>query len=120
MARLYPSIEPCGATLNSPTYVRAVAASGGGGGAAWAGYGLSVRGLEKALPALSEISFFSSGLGEKLLNINLLSSLISVLAAMVIYLLALLLTKTVTKDDVIGLPKGEKIVKALAKRGLLG
>ncbi|MDR1409592.1 MAG: polysaccharide biosynthesis protein [Oscillospiraceae bacterium] len=94
------------------------------GGAAWAGYGLSRRGIEKILPSLTDMSFFQSGFGAKLgdylLNANTLAALISVLISIIIYVVALLLTKSVTRDDVIGLPKGEKIAKALAKRGLLG
>jgi len=88
------------------------------GMAAWSGFGLAMRGFEGM--NLDEMAFFQSSIGERLLNENLLASIFAVFMAMVIYFMALLLTKAVTKDDVIGLPKGEKIAKALAKHGLLG
>jgi stage V sporulation protein B len=45
---------------------------------------------------------------------------LAVLAAVLVYVLSLLLTHAVTADDFEILPKGKKIAKALAKRGLLG
>jgi stage V sporulation protein B len=91
---------------------------------AWAGYGLLLRGIENALPGLGNAAFFQSEIGAKIFehlpNANTLAALLSVLIAVVVYVISLLLTKAITKDDVIGLPKGEKIAKALAKHRLLG
>ncbi|MCL2023812.1 MAG: polysaccharide biosynthesis protein [Oscillospiraceae bacterium] len=89
-------------------------------GAAWACFGLFSRLMEKLIPALSEVTFFSGGIGEKLLNVNLASSFAAVGAAMLVYVVLLLLTRSITKDEVLGLPKGEKIVKKLEKHRLLG
>jgi len=46
-----------------------------------------------------------------------LNTLISIIFAAVIYAICLLISKTLTKDDVIMLPKGKKLVKVLEKRG---
>lgn len=65
--------------------------------AAWAGYGLLVR----ALPAK-------------------LATLAAVAAGGIVYMIFLLVTRTLQKDDLLMLPNGEKIVKALEKRGFIG
>lgn len=65
--------------------------------AAWAGYGL----LAKVLPTK-------------------LATLAAVVAGGIVYLIFLLVTRTLQKDDLLMLPKGEKIVKALEKRGFIG
>lgn len=44
----------------------------------------------------------------------------AVLLAVIVYVLGLLFTRALSKDDIIMLPKGEKIVKALEKYNLLG
>ena len=49
-----------------------------------------------------------------------LSTVIAVALGGGIYLIALLATKTLQKDDILMLPKGEKIAKALEKRGFIG
>ena len=43
-----------------------------------------------------------------------------IIAAVVIYVLALLFTKSIVRDDVKMLPKGEKICKVLEKYDLIG
>lgn len=48
-----------------------------------------------------------------------ISTMIAVFAAVVIYALALLLTRTLTKTDIYMFPKGEKIAKVLEKYRLL-
>ena len=48
------------------------------------------------------------------------SALIGIIAAVVIYVLALLFTKSIVRDDVKMLPKGEKICKVLEKYNLIG
>lgn len=54
------------------------------------------------------------------LNGASLACLISIAVAVVVYALAVLLTKTVVKEDVLMLPKGEKIAEILEKYKLLG
>ena len=44
-------------------------------------------------------------------------TLLAILAACLVYVLALFLLRAVSKDDIIMLPKGEKIAKVLEKRG---
>lgn len=48
-----------------------------------------------------------------------LSTVISIILAAIIYAICLLFTKTLTKDDIIMLPKGKIFVKILEKRGLI-
>lgn len=48
-----------------------------------------------------------------------LSTLISIILAVIIYAICLLFTKTLTKDDIIMLPKGKIFVKILEKKGLI-
>lgn len=54
------------------------------------------------------------------INGNTIATLIAVVAAVFAYVVALLLIKGLSEDDVNMLPKGEKIAKVLAKRGFLG
>lgn len=54
------------------------------------------------------------------LNGASLSCLISIVIAVAVYALAVLLTKTIVKADVLMLPKGEKIAEILEKYKLLG
>ncbi len=54
------------------------------------------------------------------LNGASLSCLISIVIAVAVYALAVLLTKTIVKADVLMLPKGEKIAEILEKYELLG
>lgn len=48
------------------------------------------------------------------------SAVIGIISAVVIYVLALLFTKSIVRDDVKMLPKGEKICKVLEKYDLIG
>ena len=59
------------------------------------------------------------GIGSEL-TVNNISTIIAVGAAVVIYLISIIATKTLLKSDVIMLPKGEKIAKVLEKYRLLG
>ncbi len=54
------------------------------------------------------------------LNGTTMSALVSVVAAVIIYVVALLLIKGISEDDLEMIPKGKKIAKVLAKFGLLG
>ena len=65
--------------------------------AAWASYGIISRLISSRLDV-----FLAIGIGG------------------LVYAAVLLLTKTITREDVLLLPKGEKIAKILAKRSLLG
>lgn len=51
---------------------------------------------------------------------NTVSAIIGIVAAVLVYVLALLFTKTIVKEDVKMLPKGEKICKVLEKYDLIG
>lgn len=51
---------------------------------------------------------------------NSLKTLLAIGVAGIVYLLAVLLLRAITEDDVRMLPKGEKFAKLLAKYGLLG
>ena len=48
------------------------------------------------------------------------SAVIGIIAAVIVYVLALLFSKTIVKEDVKMLPKGEKICKVLEKYDLIG
>jgi stage V sporulation protein B len=54
------------------------------------------------------------------LNSDTFGTLIGIGLGAIVYLAAVLLLRGIVKDDVIVLPKGEKIAKILAKHGLLG
>jgi len=82
--------------------------------AAWAGHGLVNSFLADRLAGLS-----FTGIVGKLLAPNTFSTLFAIAAAVLIYVIALLLTKTLSKDDILMLPKGEKVAKGLEKYGLL-
>lgn len=62
----------------------------------------------------------SFGSADSIMNSKTLSTFISIGIAAVIYLISLLLVKGIAKDDIIMLPKGEKIAKTLEKYGFLG
>lgn len=57
---------------------------------------------------------------EGMLNGNTVALVIAVGAAVVVYVLALLFLKALSKDDLEMVPKGEKIAKKLEKLGFLG
>ncbi|MGN1478785.1 MAG: polysaccharide biosynthesis C-terminal domain-containing protein [Acutalibacteraceae bacterium] len=54
------------------------------------------------------------------LNGSTIATLIAVVAAVFAYVVALLLSKGISRDDVNMIPKGEKIAKVLEKHGFLG
>ena len=60
------------------------------------------------------------GLLSKVMDSNGVRTLAAIAAAGVVYLVAVLLLRAVTEDDVLMLPKGEKFAKLLAKYRLLG
>lgn len=49
-----------------------------------------------------------------------LSCLVGIVVAVPVYVIALLFTRSISKNDVLMLPKGEKIAKLLEKRGWIG
>lgn len=77
------------------------------GTGAWAVSGI----CRKFMPAFEFGSRISS---------STVSAVIGIFAAVVIYVLALLFTKSIVRDDVKMLPKGEKICKVLEKYDLIG
>ena len=57
---------------------------------------------------------------QSIMNMGTVSAVISIGLAVIVYAVSLLLIKGIAKEDVIVLPKGEKIAKTLEKYGLLG
>ena len=80
------------------------------GAAAWAVNGL----CEKKLPEAG----LSSVIG--MLNGDNLATVFGIITAVVVYVIALLVTRTLEKDEVIMLPGGRKIAKVLEKYRLIG
>lgn len=78
-----------------------------------------------AVIAFITVSLFSRMLGgvgdpEAMINGNSISLVISVIMAVVAYIIPLLFLKGISKDDLEMIPKGEKIAKKLEKFGFLG
>ncbi len=76
-------------------------------------------------PLVSAIICGAAAFGTHLLMVNLigegsLSTVVSVAVAGIVYLLAIGFTKTLSRNDIIMLPKGQKIAKILEKIGWLG
>ncbi|MBQ2848695.1 MAG: polysaccharide biosynthesis protein [Clostridia bacterium] len=65
-------------------------------------------------------TLFPSDPSQSILNMGTISAIISIGLAVVVYAISLLLIKGIAREDVINLPKGEKIAKTLEKYGLLG
>ncbi len=63
---------------------------------------------------------FPSDPSQSILNMGTISAVISIGLAVIVYAISLLLIKGIAREDVIVLPKGEKIAKTLEKYGLLG
>ena len=63
---------------------------------------------------------FPADTSESILNMGTISAVIAVGLAVIVYAISLLLIKGIAREDVIVLPKGEKIAKTLEKYGLLG
>jgi len=83
------------------------------GVAAFASYGILSTLLGSIWPA--------GGLfGKSMLSAGNMSVLIAVMIAVAFYVVALLFSRAISKDDVAMLPKGEKIAKILEKYGLMG
>lgn len=77
------------------------------GGAAWGAYKL-----------ISTYVVFGSS--DSRLNGETLACIISIIIAVVVYAVCILVSKTIVKDDILMLPKGEKIAEILEKYKLLG
>ena len=76
------------------------------GVAAYCAYGISYKILPQRL--LHGYSFA-----------NITATLIAVVAAIIVYVISMLLIGGLAKDDIIMMPKGEKIAKKLAKYGFI-
>ena len=73
--------------------------------------------------AAAAVCGLSAALSYKLFSMFIsdkISTVISIIFAVIIYAICLLLFKAIAKDDIIMLPKGKKIVKILEKKGLIG
>ena len=83
------------------------------GVAAFTSYGILSKLLEGIWPkdGLMGVSMLSSG------NFSVL---VAIIIAIAFYVVALLFSRAISKDDVVMLPKGEKIAKILEKYGLMG
>ncbi len=64
--------------------------------------------------------FANLGEPDSMLNGNSVALVIAVAAAVIVYVLALLFLKALSRDDLEMIPKGEKIAKKLEKFGFLG
>lgn len=78
-----------------------------------------------AAVAFATVSVFSKVLAnvgdpEGMLNGNSIALVIAVAAAVLVYVIALLFLKAISRDDLEMIPKGEKIAKKLEKLGFLG
>jgi stage V sporulation protein B len=51
---------------------------------------------------------------------NGVSTLVGIVLAVIVYVISLFCTKTITKNDILMLPKGEKLAKVLEKKHLIG
>lgn len=65
-------------------------------------------------------AYFSSFLLEKITASNIIITAVSIVIAVIVYAFCVILFKIIKKDDVISLPKGEKIAKLLEKIGAIG
>lgn len=66
------------------------------------------------------VRIFKPDTTQSIVNMGTISAMIAIVLGVLVYALALLLLRGITKEDVSVLPKGEKIAKALEKYGLLG
>ena len=62
----------------------------------------------------------SLGNTDSMLNGNTVALIIAVIAAVIAYVITILIFKGISKDDLLMIPKGEKIAETLEKRGFLG
>lgn len=62
----------------------------------------------------------SLGDPDSMINGNTVALIIAVIAAVIAYVITILLFKGISKDDLLMIPKGEKIAETLEKRGFLG
>ena len=65
------------------------------------------------------IRLLPAGSAQSILNGNTFATLAAIAAAVIIYVVAVLLLKAIRKDDIITLPGGKKIVSILEKRNLI-
>lgn len=106
---LYSIIKITGVKIDfSSVFLKPFICSGISGVAAFA----TVRVFNKILDGMGD--------PDAMLNGGTVSLVIAVIAAVVAYVIPLLLIKGISKDDIEMIPKGEKIAKALEKHGFLG
>ena len=73
-----------------------------------------------AAAAWGAYRLFGRFLGERIPHVDLVGLILAVGAAVIVYVIALLLCKGLSKEDILMLPKGEKIAKTLEKYKVLG
>ncbi len=101
-------VKETGVKLNyKSVFIKPLICAGMCGVGAWAVTGI----CKNFLPSFA--------LGEKITT-STVSAVIGIVAAILVYVLALLFTKTIVKEDIKMLPKGEKICKLLEKYDLIG
>lgn len=72
-----------------------------------------------AAAALCGLAAWGTQQGLNLVTDSKIVTFVAILAAVVVYIIALFALKAVSKADVLSLPKGEKMAKILEKRGLI-
>ena len=63
---------------------------------------------------------FPSDTSVSIMNTDTIATLVGIVLAVLVYAISILLLKGLAKEDIVGLPKGEKIAKLLEKYRLLG
>ena len=80
--------------------------------------------ISAAVAFLTNLVFgkFLGNIGDpdSMINGNTIALIIAVIAAIIAYVITILLFKGISKDDLLMIPKGEKIAETLEKRGFLG
>lgn len=91
----------------SKGFIKPLIASVACGGAAWGAYKLVA-------------TYVVFGSPDSRLNGETLACIVSIIIAVLVYAICILVSKTIVKDDILMLPKGEKIAEILEKYKLLG
>ena len=72
-----------------------------------------------ALTAWATYGLLDKIIGSDSRAVSALMTIIAIIFAIVIYVVVILLIKGITREDILMLPKGEKIANTLAKRKLI-
>lgn len=107
LRRIVPGIGKYAGVFGKPLLASVVMGAG-----AWAGYGLLERVLVR-LPALQSIGAQGTGVAVLSRTGNALATFAAIGGAAVLYLVLVVAMRAVSRDDVLLMPKGEKIAKIL-------